>query len=392
MYELDDDLPHGNAIQLSSGMEDGVWTIRFTPSAKGGAERLWFAARIRNRGGPARVPLRLMLCEADNLLWGRPDDDHPQQPVWRSDGGDWRRLSPGTPIVHDDGRTDVAWVVDAPVSVAECAVCMPFGEAQWRQTLAAAPDYWQESRVGTSCGDRALLRARNPVTGVDDRPGVFCTARNHSGEAPGSWVLDGFMRRWAERQVDDVALWVVPFVDRDGVDTGAYGKDHWPRDFNRAWTEVQSYRHEVAQIQADAKRWAQRCRPMLHLDWHAPGMVDVSPHVHDHARDAEPLSEAMAAAYGTAYEGFRRNAGYAGQLFEELGMNSAPNCTNWFRKHFGIRAVTMETPYMVIGTQPVLVADYHAIGARLADACLEWVKGAAAEGSCADMKTSAAGT
>jgi murein tripeptide amidase MpaA len=111
---------------------------------------------------------------------------------------------------------------------------MPYGEAQLRDSLAAGQDYWQESRIGTTCNGRSIPRLNNAIGGDHNRPGIYCTGRNHSGETPGAWALDGFIRRFAERNVEDVALWVVPFVDRDGVDEGRYGKDHWPRDFNRA--------------------------------------------------------------------------------------------------------------------------------------------------------------
>ena len=153
---------------------------------------------------------------------------------------------------------DVQWVVTGPARDAELCVCMPYGDAQLRDTLAIGQDYWQEARIGSSCAGRGLPRVCNIRDHDTRRPGIYCTARNHSGETPGAWCLDGFMRRFAERGEQDVALWVVPFVDRDGVDDGCYGKDHWPRDFNRAWTQTQSYRHEVAQIQRDARRWAKK--------------------------------------------------------------------------------------------------------------------------------------
>lgn len=376
MYQLDDQLPHGNALALASGWEDGTWTLRFTPSARGGAERLWFNARITTRGSRAGEPLRLVLEEVDQLLGG--GQDQPFQPVWRADGGDWIRLPAAELHTSDDGRRTASWTIAAPAVEGQLAVCMPYGEAELHATLAATDGYWAATRIGTSCGDRALTRLRGG-SGDPAAPGLYCTARNHSGETPGSWVLDGFLRRCADAAVDDVAIWVVPFVDIDGVVTGAYGKDHWPRDHNRAWTETQSYRHEVAQIQADARRWGERCRPQLALDWHAPGMRDVRPHVHDEATEREPLTDAMAAAYGIDPEGFRHNAAYGPALFRELGMGGGvPNCTNWFRRRFGIRAVTTETPYMRIGERPLLVADYHAIGAGFADRCLAWIREQAA--------------
>ena len=374
MYILDDQLPQGNALALASGLEAGTWTLRFTPSARGGAERLWFHARVCNRGGRAGDPLRLVLEEVDQLLGGGAA--HPFRPVWCADGGAWSRLEAGIETRHPDGRREIAWTVPAPATEGRLAVCLPYGEDELRATVAAGGDYWSCARIGTSAGDRPLLRLANAAgTAGDQRPGIYCTARNHSGETPGSWALDGFLRHLAEQATDDVLVWCVPFVDRDGVDRGDYGKDHWPRDVNRAWTGCQSYRHEVAQVQRDVRRWAERCRPLLSLDWHAPGMRDPNPHVHDEDTAREPLTDAMAAAFGIAPEGFRHNASYAPKLFRELGMDgTVPNCSTWFRRTFGIRGITMEVPYMLVGERPLLAADYHELGARLADVCLSWVR------------------
>lgn len=374
MFTIDDHLPQGNVLPLAAGAEDGAWTLRFTPSAHGGAERLWFNARIRNRGGAAGAPLRLVLCEAEHLLGG--GGGPPVHPVWRADGGEWQRLEAGVERRLDDGRLEVSWEVPAPTAAAQLAVCLPYGEEELRATVAADGDYWHCARIGTSAHDHPLLRLSNAVPDVDDpRPGIYCTARNHSGETPGSWALDGFLRRCAELASDEVAVWAVPFVDRDGVEAGDYGKDHWPRDVNRAWTGTQSYRHEVAQVQRDARAWARRCVPTLALDWHAPGMRDNRPHVHDEACEREPLTDALAAACGVEAEGFRHNAAYGPALFRELGMDGdVPNCGNWFRRSFGIRAVTMEIPYMLIGDRPLLRADYHRLGGHVAEACLAWIR------------------
>lgn len=374
MFTLDDHLPHGNAIPLASHGDEAGWHLSFTPSAHGGAERLWCHARISNRGGRAGMPLTLVLTELDQLLGGGTPT--PVCPVWRADGGDWQRLPAGNEIFHPDGRRDVSWTLPAPATEGHFAFTPPYGEPELRATLALSDGYWHEARIGTTSQDRPLLRFHNRLGEKDDqRPGILCTARNHSGETPGSWALDGFLRRCAAVNTDDCLIWVVPFVDRDGVDNGDYGKDHWPRDFNRAWTTTQSYRHEVAQVQRDLDRWQRRCQPMLALDWHAPGLRNVDPHVYDDSDERDPLTDALANAYGVAPDRYRRTSSYMNQLFLELGMTGdGPSAGRYFRKRFGIRSLALETPYMLVGERPLQIADYHAIGGAMADACLAWVR------------------
>lgn len=373
MFTIDDQLPHGNAIPLASAADGEGWRLTFTPAAHGGSERLWFNTRIRNRGGSAGTPLTLICSEVHQLLGG--GGDRPFQPVWRADGGDWIRLPIGREIRHEDGCLDMAWTVAAPASEGHLAVCMPYGEDELRATLAASGNTWHEARIGTTAQGRPLLRVHNGLHDDVTRPGILCTARNHSGETPGSWALDGFLRRCAEVRSTDVLVWVVPFVDRDGVDNGDYGKDHWPRDFNRAWTTSQSYRHEVAQIQNDSRHFRRRCRPMLALDWHAPGMREDLPHAYDEAEEHDPLTDALAAAFDCPAEGYRRFSRYMNKLFAELGMTgNAPNASAYFRAALQCRSLALEVPYMRIGERVLLTADYHRMGAACADACLAWVR------------------
>src|SRR5690606_20700503 len=104
-------------------------------------------------------------------------------------------------------------------------------------------------------------------------PGVYLIARQHSGETPGSWLLDGVVRYLSTPEGQQISrnmcVWAVPFADPDGVADGSYGKDQTPWDLNRAWGSPR--RPEINAIQRDVHRWARRCRPQAIVDLHAPG-------------------------------------------------------------------------------------------------------------------------
>jgi len=114
------------------------------------------------------------------------------------------------------------------------------------------------------------LRAARP----DAVAGAYVVARQHSGETPGSWVLDGLLRAVSEaaetERLSRIEWWAVPFVDLDGVIAGDYGKDAMPRDFNRSWA-LMPMRPEVQAIQRDMRRFAGSCARRMVLDLHAPG-------------------------------------------------------------------------------------------------------------------------
>jgi hypothetical protein len=60
-------------------------------------------------------------------------------------------------------------------------------------------------------------------------------ARQHAGETPGAWILDGMLEHFSRNPNNRLLIWSIPFADIDGVEGGYYGKDRFPYDLNRAW-------------------------------------------------------------------------------------------------------------------------------------------------------------
>jgi hypothetical protein len=363
------DLPGGNASLIRVG--EAPPSVSFMPGPKQGPEALWFHLRIENRGCSTPT-VELRLEQPGNLLGGRLPARI--RPVIRVDGEAWGRLEPGRTVVHADGCETAVWTLPTPVTGCDIAFCYPYGEAELNALVADLPG-WIDRTIGVSENGRAVRRLANrPGDPAIRPPGVFLLARQHSGETPGSWVLDGFLRRIQALGDSAPVVWAVPFVDADGVADGHYGKDRHPWDFNRAWTP-NAMRHEVVAVMKDAQRFASRCRPMLMIDLHAPGGFEDEgcyvflPKAQDlpaaHAT-SRPLGERLLAALGpdAHAQGFH-TASYWSRW-------PTPNAVEWFSRSIGCPAMTLETPYQASQAGVFTIERYRDVGARLADALADF--------------------
>lgn len=380
-FEIDADIPYGNAADVGVSEDNGVTRVEFAADPHGGPECLWFCLRLR-RLAPATRPdqqIELVMKHFRNILGC--SDPTKLRPVMRRDEGDWERLGPASPLPLPDGRVWAAWTIEAPSQTADIALCYPYGPAQLDQLLAETNDYWQADAIGVSQGGRAILRLSNDYGEEQgERPGLYLVARQHSGEMPGSWVLDGFLRGLALDPDRAPLTWAAPLANIDGVVQGDYGKDNFPYDLNRAWGQP-PMRHETLVLQRDMQLWRSRCKPCLALDFHAPGGCefegvycflpdpDTMPEEHQRAVDWEGC---FAVALGTDYAAakFGRVARYGTRW-------KTPGFTGYAGAVLGAAALTFETPYAEVGDLVLTRERYREIGARLAGAVIDRLAGTA---------------
>jgi hypothetical protein len=294
------------------------------------------------------------------------------RPVLRVERGEWERLEPGMDVALPDGRELGAWEVDIEASRADIALCYPYGRPELEALVEESGGELRMDSIGVSQGGRAIQRVSNsPGTAGDDRPGLYVIARQHSGETPGSWVLDGMLRQFAAEPDDAPLVWAVPLSNIDGVETGAYGKDNFPWDLNRAWGR-QPMRHEVMAVQRDMARWRERCRASFGLDLHAPGGCEtdgIYAHMPDRIqfpdryRRALPWAEAMAEALGDEFtpEPFPQVHHWASRW-------QRSTFSRYCFQHVGVAAVCVETPYSMAKETVFTCAAYREAGARIARA------------------------
>ena len=254
--------PGGNAADIEIVAGGPVPEVRFASDPCGGPEAMWFHFRLEETApDPAtQTKVRLTWTYFDNVLGATESPDC--IPVCLVPGQAWARLKRGEETRTPDGRRQLSWTIPHPAPTMEFAFCFPYVPADVDAALDRSKDYWQAAPIGLSQGGRRILRLHNvPGTPGGTQPGIYIVTRQHAGETPGSWVLDGFLRHWAQIRKGAYVIWAVPLADIDGVMGGHYGKDAFPYDLNRAWG-VPPMRHETLAIRHDVERWKARCKPM----------------------------------------------------------------------------------------------------------------------------------
>lgn len=379
--KVTDAIPYGNVSDVLIAGHGDTCRVEFAASAHGGPERLWFCFRLEaHSGSPRPTHLQLVLKHVTTMLAGYRQAEY-FRPVIRTAGEDWTRLASGSVESFPDGRMNVTWSIDPPSTFCDIALCYPYGRPELEALVEDTGGYWRLDTIGMSQADRPILRLSNDYGSIGDaRPGLFLIARQHSGETPGSWVLDGLLRELAGR--DDAPLvWGVPLSNIDGIEQGDYGKDNFPCDLNRAWGVPM--RHETLVIQRDMRNWAERCTPLLGVDFHAPGGTEYEgaysflpkpeqfPELHEQTRR---WTEHVGAALGEyASADFSRIATYASR-WQVLDLDTL----TWHRPSFGhfctadlrMPAFTLETPYAMIGDILMGREQYREMGGRIAHALM----------------------
>jgi hypothetical protein len=104
---------------------------------------------------------------------------------------------------------------------------------------------------------------------------VAVTARHHANEAMASYALEGFIASVLEgddRQMkwlrENVGFFIVPFVDKDGVEDGDQGKNRRPWDHVVDYSDKNIYKSTAA-LQKQLMDWSQG-QLQVALDFHCP--------------------------------------------------------------------------------------------------------------------------
>lgn len=370
----------GNGVVLKARRVGGDWVVEFMSEPRSGTESLWFNLECSGAGGSTVrfVWLNAHLC----LGTGSAEAMENVRPVMRLDGGDWQRVKRVKVHERSGGGHFLAFTTPAPCRRVQVAFCYPYGPDDLNATLKATKSVWDVVTIGLTGEGRELLRLRAQAdvkrTG---RPGVYIVARQHAGEVPGSWVLDGILRAVARekpgRGLRGVEWWVVPFVDLDGVLAGNYGKDCFPIDFNRAWADM-PMRPEVGAIQKDLQYFVEGRSRRLVLDLHGPGGGETRMYLMHPRKDA-PKAQREAA------QGIEKclRAQIPEQAPERLGVvpeygtrwEWRHNLSSWAWGSLGkTLGVTIETAYQPLNEgQWSDRDDYREIGRRVANAAAAWV-------------------
>jgi hypothetical protein len=275
---IDTDFPGGGVedVKIRNGRERGFdWIISFSAPLDGTllGESLWFCFRIR---GAAGKTLKLIQRGMDHTLGPFFQGTYAvvRPVIWEGGEGAYKRIpKEDTFFIHDP----VSFTFDLIPQSNETyiAFCYPY---QYADLLRFAKKY-------SNCLSLKFI-GKTPegrdypvlICGDDGNPQkklLVASARQHSGETPGSFVLEGFIESYfadnedARRLREITVLVVLPLVNLDGVEMGRYGKNAPPEDFNRAWS-AKTCRMEIRSFLDLLETLLQTYKSGFYADFHGP--------------------------------------------------------------------------------------------------------------------------
>jgi hypothetical protein len=368
--------PGGSVGGVNVDAQNDPPEVFFSANPSGGAECLWFNFRLTEDDLSGKHPdkVTLTLRFLRNLLG--TDSPTALRPVLRSKGQNWMRGKAGTVQIAPDGQKSLSWTIPYPAPTIDVALCFPYGRSELHTRMQKSKGYWSLNEIGLSQGAHPLPRLSNDYgSHGSGQSGLYLIARQHAGETPGSWVMDGMLDYFSRKRDSRLLVWAVPFVDVDAVERDYYGKSRLPFDPGLSWSSP-PLRHETLAIQQDVAEWRTRCRPLLMLDFRAPGGTDTNgiytslpPATNGDApaRELEKWANVISEELGSEYaaEDFKRVSTDTGE---------APTFSSYARKELGIDAMTIEAPYALCGKTLMTTKQYREVGHRIARAILKRAK------------------
>lgn len=258
---IDAEFPGGNIV-VEALREDGADLHQDLRDTAGNWFYWYF--RVRNAAGQ-RLRFRFTQGPAMGVLG----------PAASLDGGvTWRWL--GREAVDGNG-----FVATIPPDAGDVRFSfgMPYLEAHLQRFLQR-----HQANPGLHAG--ALCRSRHGRTVECLRVGsrepaapkhrILLTGRHHCCEMMASYALEGILETlltgtgaaaaWLRAHAE---FFIVPFMDKDGVEEGDQGKNRRPHDHNRDYNPESLY-PEVAALRREMAAWLHGKPPDIALDLHCP--------------------------------------------------------------------------------------------------------------------------
>lgn len=256
---MDADFPGGNII-LEAVQGDRVLLRQDLRDTDGD----WFYWCFRLRGGAGRtLSFQFTASPALGVRGPACSTDH---------GKSWRWL--GAECVHGNS---FSCTIPADAEEIRFSFAMPYLQERWRSFLApyAGSPFLRQEILCQSKRRREVecLWIGNRNAPAHRRAALTC--RHHCCEMMAEYVLEGVLAavldgsspeaRWLR---EEACLFVVPFVDKDGVEDGDQGKNRRPHDHNRDYNTVSIY-PETASLRRRILDWCPEGVPVF-LDLHCP--------------------------------------------------------------------------------------------------------------------------
>jgi hypothetical protein len=255
--QIDADFPGGNIIVNSIEGD----TVRLQQDMRD-TEGHWFYWSFRIRGAEGRKL---------NFVFTNGGVIASRGPAISTDGGEtWRWLgelgSSATAFQYQFGKDDKEVYFGMGMNYTEKNLI------RFLEKYRGNPYLKVETLCKTKKGrDVELLRIFDSNKTPDFK--IFLSSRHHCGEMTATYSLEGIIEtvlsdsddgRWLREHAD---FFIVPLVDKDGVEDGDQGKNRRPHDHNRDY--IQKIYPEIQAITEQVPQWLDG-KPLFFFDMHCP--------------------------------------------------------------------------------------------------------------------------
>jgi hypothetical protein len=360
-------------------------TIRFDTNS----ELLnWYSFRIATQGS---IPLTFRITNAGQTSVA------PAWPICRpalsTDGGTtWQR----TPDVVYDGQTFS--FTHTPASNADWVAYVPvYNFSRWTgivEDIRNHPRVTSLRVIANSLNGNPihLVEVTDPAIAEENKTIVWVTARQHPMEAGGSWMAEG-MLNWllggspqAAELTRRSVVFLVPFMNPDGVLLGNYRVNSLGMNLNRVWDDPQpEFAPSVAAVEREMESAVASGREIeIFVDFHTWSTKLENFLIYT---SAEASSTAMAAEIEAFMELMSEiNPDFSADRAIAGGGTDTRLARPWAFQTLGIQAVTFEGAYQYVDYGPnrgqyMTAERYLALGEAFGKATAEFFHGISEGGS-----------
>jgi hypothetical protein len=356
--QFDTAFPGGNGHNFARA---GERHYAFEADLRGGERGLWFY--FQAEGGAGEIVTFDVVNGRKLLGWPLFEG---MRPVFGGPGR-WQRTELAAQVLRDEGIVRFSMPCRAGDFI---AFCYPY-------TLRELDAFRQAHMEGGVIREVELMRspADHPIYAWEagsGPKGVWLTCRNHAGESPASYVLEGFMLELTEPHnrllLEQATVRACPMVDVDNVESGGYGKYGPLCDPYMDWSD----RPQLEPVAALQRYFAVAAeRPTVYIDLHSPepcGSTFACTWAENQVSAAylQSVNELCRAIYEQSGHPLRldlaRTKGYPQWFGDAIDRSSQ----GYFRTRYGCPALTLEVSYHWSSGRPYPEPnDYHEFGRAL---------------------------
>lgn len=237
---------------------------------------MWFAFRVCGAKGKALTFIQEKMERTLEVnIYGTYGVVRPV--VREGTSGEWKRISKED-IVYDPQTLYFSFHYTPQSDETYIAFCYPYQLSDLMNWVKKYEDN-PYLKVQTLC--KTLENRDYPILMIGDYESdtpkdlILLSARQHAGETPSSYVLEGLLSRLlstdtiGSKLLEKAVFLVMPLGNLDGVEEGRYGKDAPPVDFNRDW-RYDATREEIRCILSLIDELSKKHRMALRFDFHGP--------------------------------------------------------------------------------------------------------------------------